>query len=141
MYLDRTARALLAEGRANYRRFGLHDSVIVQVHDGESQLILWRGDRIVSTVAVALTAHGLLTSQKGMILTVDCDAVTLARVIRSQVKAGPPAPEELARKVANKVVQKWDHVLDDDLLDLVCARRDLDVDGAWHAFAELADAI
>src|SRR5665647_2351451 len=57
-YLDATAVRLLAEGRANFTRFGLGEDPLLT--SGVDTLIFaWRGDRILSTLAVALTGAGI----------------------------------------------------------------------------------
>lgn len=137
-YLDRAARELLQEGRDNFRRNSLHSSAIVSVLDRETHLVVWRGDRVMSTLAVALASLGVQADRRDMVLTVDCDATTLAAAIRSLAGSGRPPAEELARHVRTKMVQKWDAVLDEGLLDLASAHRDLDVEGAWDELGRLA---
>jgi ATP-dependent Lhr-like helicase len=136
-YLDSQGRELLAEARRNFARYKLDQTRYVAA-GRETHLLVWRGDKVVSTLALALSARGFEVSQHAMILTVGADEAALTEAIRSLAEHEPPEALELARHVENKVVDKWDEVLDDDLLDLACAHRDLDVDGAWHVIRRLA---
>lgn len=129
-YLDRTARYLLAEGRRNFNRHRLAETPLVP--DGDStHLVAWRGDRILATLAVALTARGLQVGQDRMTLTVNADAPTLARHLRDLAAGPAPDPFTLAAHVTNKLTDKWDGLLDEPLLDAACAARDLDIPAAW----------
>jgi ATP-dependent helicase Lhr and Lhr-like helicase len=136
-YIDRQARELLAEARRNFARYKL-DCTRYVAAGRETHLLVWRSDKIVSTLAVALSACGFEVSQHAMILSVGADEATLIEAICSLAEREPPDALELARHVQNKVIDKWDEVLDDDLLDLACAHRDLDVEGAWRELARLA---
>ena len=136
-YLDSQGRELLAEARRNFARYKLDQTRYIAA-GRETHLLVWRGDKVVSTLALALSAHGFEVSQHAMILTVGADEAALTDAVRSLAEHEPPEALELARYVENKVVDKWDEVLDDGLLDLACAHRDLDVDGAWRVLQRLA---
>jgi ATP-dependent Lhr-like helicase len=136
-YLNRQARELLAEARRNFARYNLDRTRFVPA-GRETNLIVWAGDRVVSTIAVALSAYGLEVSQHAMVITAGADEATLLRVVRALAEREPPDALELARFVKNKIVDKWDEVLDEDLLELGCAHRDLDVSGAWRELVRLA---
>ena len=136
-YLDSQGQELLAEARRNFARYKLDQTRYIAA-GRETHLLVWRGDKVVSTLALALSAHGFEVSQHAMILTVGADEAALTDAVRSLAEHEPPEALELARYVENKVVDKWDEVLDDGLLDLACAHRDLDVDGAWRVLQRLA---
>ncbi|HEX5497010.1 MAG TPA: DEAD/DEAH box helicase [Mycobacteriales bacterium] len=129
-YLDATAGHLLAEGRRNFARHRLAETPLVP--DGNhTHLVAWRGDRILATLAVALTARGLEVGQDAMALTVTADPPTLVRHLRDLAAQPTPDPLTLAGQVTNQVIDKWDELLDRPLLDAACAARDLDVPSAW----------
>jgi len=137
IYLDPTASELLAEGRRAFHRYDLADKSIV-ASGSETHLLVWHSDRAISTLAIILARHGLEVSHHGMILTAATDETTVTTALRSAAAKQPPNGVELANLIGNKVVEKWDEVLDDELLNLTCARRDLDAEGAWTALAQLA---
>lgn len=136
-YLDRTARELLDEGRRNFARYNLRDAAVIP-SGNETYLLIWRGDRIVSTIAVALAGLGFEVTQHAMVLGVRTGEATLTQAIRTLSRQEPPSAVELAKHVKNKTVDKWDDVLDEFLLELSCAHRDLEVEGAWSELVRLA---
>lgn len=137
-YLDRTAQNLLYEGRRNFARYGLGGTALVPSGD-ETHLLLWRGDRVISTIAIALSGLGIEATRQTMVLTAAVDEPTLRRAIHTLVARTPPDAVDLARAVKNKAVDKWDEVLDESLLTLSSASRDIDVATAWDELARLAE--
>jgi hypothetical protein len=88
---------------------------------------------------MGLATLGLETSQHAMILTVMTDEPTLRRAIQTLADQTPPDARYLAGSVKNKAVEKWDGVLDESLLTLISAARDIDVAAAWDELAHLAE--
>jgi ATP-dependent Lhr-like helicase len=143
-YLDRTAVALLAEGRANFARFGLGNDPLLP-HGEDLMVFPWRGDRICATLAVALTADGTTGSdvaQDGVCLTMTNTTREQATQRLGQLlDAGPPNPVALAAQVGTKVVEKYDEQLSDELLDEAFAARSLDVPRTWTALRRLVNQV
>ena len=136
-YLDRTAQELLAEGRRNFARYHLASTTVIPAGD-ETHLLVWRGDRVVSTIATALAGLGVETAQSAVVVTAATDETTLRSAIRELASQPAPAATSLAASVRNKVVDKWDGVLDEGLLTLSSASRDFDVEAAWHELSLIA---
>jgi len=138
-YLDAQAVQLLAGGRANFARFGLGNDPLL-VTGADTLVFPWRGDRIMSTLALALTGVGIDVAQDGVCLTMTgaTRPDTLAGLTQL-LSDGPPAPLALAARVGTKVVEKYDEQLSNELLDVAFAARSLDVDGAWDALRHLLD--
>jgi ATP-dependent Lhr-like helicase len=138
-YLDANAVRLLGEGRTNFTRFGLHTQPVMSW--GADILIFpWRGDRILSTLALALTGNGVEVAQDGVCLTMTGTdrAGAIARL--SQLHAGgSPDPLVLAAGVGTKIVEKYDEQLTEELLNEAFAARSLDIDGAWNALGVLLE--
>lgn len=139
-YLDRTAQELLAEGRRNFARCCLASTAIVPAGD-ETHLLVWRGDRVVSTITTALAGLGLETARHAVVVTVTTDETTLRDAISELASQPAPDAADLAASVRNKAVDKWDVVLDEDLLTLSSASRDFDVDAAWRELTAIAEAV
>jgi ATP-dependent Lhr-like helicase len=137
-YLDSTARALLAEGRESFRRFGHADQAICG-WESETLLFPWRGDRIMNTLLVTLAGQGLAVGQDGICLTVKGTSPTrLQALIRELADAPQPDPLALADSVRTKARDKYDRYLGEDLLNRAYAARALDVPAAWATLADLA---
>ena len=137
VYLDRVARELLIEGRRNFTRHSLEKRAMIP-NGSETHLAIWRGDRVLSTLSIALAACGLEISRHGMVLTINADEAAVVEVVEALAAYEPPDARELASHIGNKMVDKWDEALDDSLLELACAGRDLDVAGAWSEITRLA---
>jgi ATP-dependent Lhr-like helicase len=137
-YLDETARGLLREGREVFHRFG-HAQQQIFGWGRETLLFPWAGDRIMNTLLVTLTRHGLSVGQDGLCLTVrDTTPVHLWELLQELAATPPPDPIALASTVRVKVRDKYDRYLGDDLLNMAYAARALDVPATWKALGELA---
>lgn len=141
VWLDEQAKALLAEGRAAWRRLGLDDTHIVPF--GNDTIILpWVGDHALTTAALMLGGQDLEVSVDGPVLTVThSSAEAVVDAAQSLLTSPALDPLVLARRVKNKAVDKWDWVLDADLAAEATAARLVDTDGAARVLEALvADA-
>ena len=127
---------LLAEGRANFARFGLGTNPVLE-WGADTLIFPWRGDRVMSTLAVALTGAGTVTAQDGVCLTMTAASRPAAIARLQSLADSAPDPLALAASVKNKIVEKYDESLSEELLNIDYAARSLDVDGAWHALDAL----
>jgi ATP-dependent Lhr-like helicase len=136
-FLDVTARDLLTEARENFSRYQL-DTQTMLAWGQDTLLFPWAGDRVLGTIAVALTSRGLQVSQDGVALTV---ARSTPEEVRAQLEellaAEPPVPQVLAAAVHNKAVEKYEWTLSDQLLNAAYAARSLDPAGAWRAIGRI----
>jgi ATP-dependent Lhr-like helicase len=136
-FLDATARDLLIEARENFTRYELDQRMLLRWGD-DTLLFPWAGDRVLGTIAIALTSRGLEVSQDGVALTV---TKSTPEEVRGQLEvllaAQPPTPHVLAKAVHNKRVEKYDWALSDQLLNATYAARSLDPPGAWRAISRI----
>ncbi|MEU1728485.1 DEAD/DEAH box helicase [Nonomuraea sp. NPDC005692] len=136
-YLDATARSLLAEGRATYRRLGLHDTPLVG-YGNDTLLFPFRGDAIMTTLALALHTHGVDVIRYGVALLIsDITPQAAADLLSDLAAEGVPDALALAALIPDKRVDKYDDVIGDELLTLSYARR-LDVAEAQQSIDALA---
>lgn len=137
-YLDRTAQALLHEGREAFQRHHIAQHPVVS-WGNDVVLFPFRGDRIMNTLSVVFTSHGLEVGQDAAALTVrGTDRLGLWQLIQQLACAPAPPATSLAAGVRNKERDKHDRFLDEDLLDLAYAASSLDIPGAWDALRQLA---
>src|SRR6185436_6189478 len=108
-FLDARARDLLAEGRETFARFDLGENRLLPWAGG-SLLFPWKGDRVLDTLVVWLSALGHGVSREGVALVFsDADP---DRVREECIRlAGEPSPDplELASAVVNKRTEKFHH--------------------------------
>lgn len=138
-WLDRNAKALLAEGRSTWKRFGLDHTTVLPAGSGVL-LLPWVGDRALFTATIALLGEGVEASVEGpavQVLGVDMDK--LSEVLERLCASSPPSAEELAALIENREIDKWDWVLDDKLAHESAGARLLDVQGAWAFLGRAKD--
>ena len=136
-YLDPAARGLLSEARRAYRRLNLRTLPVID-HGRDTLLIPFRGDTVMTTLAVALQSHGVDTALDGLALTLINTPFAEATDRLAELARTPaPDPEELAGHVANKIVDKHDELLGDELLAAGYAARRLDVPAAWQTLQHI----
>jgi ATP-dependent Lhr-like helicase len=134
-FLNATAVALFNEGRENFQRLGLDRSYAIQ--DGDDTLsFLWEGDLAVDTIAVLLSQRGMRTSVSFGVLTVsNVTPSELHKTLEVVAEAGEIDGVLLARSVENKVQEKHDGYLSDELLNIEVASRSLDTEAALLALS------
>ncbi len=136
-YLDATAQRLLTEGRAAYRRLGLHDTPLVGYGD-DTLLFPFRGDAIMTTLGLALHAYGVDIVRYGVALLIsDTSPQSAAALLADLAAEGVPDALALAALIPDKRVDKYDDVIGEELLTLSYARR-LDVTETQQSISALA---
>ena len=136
-YLDPPARQLLAEARQNYRHLGIADTPVLGF-GSTVWLFPWKGDRVMNTLSVLFTTHGVRASRGGAALSLhDISEDDVHRIISTLLAEPLPDPARLAAFVSIKEQDKYDEYLGEDLLNTAYAARDFDLPGAWSALDEL----
>jgi ATP-dependent Lhr-like helicase len=126
-YLDSAAKQLLVEARETYDRMGLRHSEVAR-HDGQILLFPWVGQRKQQALILALSRADLAPAPLGVAIGVGSEHEgSLVSTLGSLVVGPPQDAVELAKLVENKIVEKFDAFLGDDLLQLAWARDRLDV--------------
>jgi ATP-dependent Lhr-like helicase len=126
-YLDSASKQFLVEAREAYDRMRLRHSDVAR-YDGKILLFPWVGERKQQALILALSRADLAPEQLGIAIGVDAKHEGALVSTLSSLAAGPPPDAvELANLVKNKIVEKFDAFLGDDLLQLAWARDRLDV--------------
>jgi ATP-dependent helicase Lhr and Lhr-like helicase len=125
-YLDATARGLLREGRRNFVELGLEHRGIVP-SSGETLLFTWRGDRANDTLALWLRYLGVIAQNAGPSVRAFASEQEVLGALRRIASDPVPAPEMLAGRVQNKSSEKYDALLDEELMNAEYASRKLDL--------------
>ena len=136
-YLDANAKSLLQEARTQFKRFYLDQTSVIGLGN-QSLLFCWHGDIILNTLLVLLTQRGLKASRDGIAIAVSKCSPEELIVHIDEIAHGPMAdPVVLASSIKNKKVDKYDYLLNDDLLCRNYAMSQLDVSGAWTALKDI----
>lgn len=138
MFLDSTAKSLLAQARAGFASLGLARRQIVPF-EGGSAYFPWRGDRVSATLALGIRAAGHQVEQQGCALIARKLAPAALRELLLDTFGADadPDPLWLGATVQNLATEKCHRLLDPDLLLRDCAVARLDVVGAKAAVKEL----
>lgn len=135
--LDMTARELLAEARRHFDRLDLGERRIVKL-GANTYIFAWQGDVIGSTMALLLSRKHLRAQSEGLSIVVYGSTEETVKSSLSAIAHEPiPSGEELAASIKNKLHEKWDGLLPENLLSLDYASSALDVIGAQRACAAL----
>lgn len=139
VFLDATARDLLAEGRATFARNNLAERALVD-RGRKALLLCWCGDRILDTIQVILQQCRVTVERDGLALTAQgIGSEDLLATIRDVVSAGIPDARALAATVKNRRSEKYDALMTDELMALEYASRHLDARGAWETLRAIVD--
>ena len=143
-FLDPTARQLVAEARTTYDRLGLRHSFIAR-HEGQLLLFPWVGEKKQRALVLALIHADLEPEPLGIAIGMSVEhRAGLEKALKALAEGDVPSAVELAAMVENKVVEKFDPFLGDELLDQAWAHDRLDVssltDVAGHLVRSLQAA-
>lgn len=136
-FLDRIAIDLLFEGRENFFRLGLNNSHLVR--DGKQTLLFcWMGSQVVNTICLLIRAQGLEVGVNGVTIVVqDISPESLMKHLASLVELGPADAVKLAEVVEDKINEKHDHFLSEELLCCNYASSHLTTQGAWETLQRI----
>ena len=129
-YLDPTAAQMLADARSLARESGALDGDLI-VDGPRVAWFTWAGSRIDRTLR-GLGAYmlGLKPHDCGLGLHFESASPTDLRAAYRTLLDDPPSPEVLAGHFPDRVREKYDAYLSDELLSRGFARNHLDLDGA-----------
>jgi ATP-dependent Lhr-like helicase len=137
-FLDESARELLAEGRSAFAALGLGDRDLVAYESG-SAYFPWRGDRVISTLALGARSAARHVEASGLALLAPHAKPDELHETLTEVFGRGPAPDPLALMdgVKNLETEKHHGMLDRGLLLQDAAIGRLDVEGAVQSVASL----
>lgn len=141
LFLDASASQLLQEARTTFHRMGL-DAQVILVNANTVQLFLWRGDRVMNTLVLVLKLAGFNVENAGLCINIKTNnPEKLFDSLRDLAVSPPPDSMTLVTNVINKQLEKWDHLLPDELLARNYSSHTLDVIGGHDAIKSLAQGL
>ncbi len=128
-FADKTARELFKESVDTFDRCQLrHRPVIDQ--DGNTYIFTWRGDKVVNALVALLMQHDFSTEvYAGVICVHKVDSVQVMRFLQALTHKPLPSATELAENVPNKMIEKFDEYLPEDLLNIGYGAKAFDING------------
>ncbi len=115
-YIDTVAKGLFKEGVCYFKDSKLESKSIIQ--QGQYVYIFtWMGDKVVNTISAILLQRGFKASTYAGVIEVEMASIDdVVQCLKSTVKAGLPIEAELAKMVDEKLIEKYDEYLPDELL-------------------------
>ncbi len=136
-WLAADAAEILAEARAAWRRADLSQHTVFEAGH-ESLVFPWVGDLALATATRMLRGRGVAAEIAGPAIRVpSTSAGELESIALAVVSTCSPDPLKLAEELGPFRVDKWDWVLDEDLLARANADRCIDVEGAMVVFGKI----
>ena len=133
-YMDQQAVKLFEEGREAFNRIGLRGQRILP-DGGDALLFLWEGDLVVHTVAVILAQRGIKTNVSSGVITLHNISQTGAQAALMALAQVPMDGISLASSVPNKIQEKHDCFLSEELMNIEFASRALDTESAFRVLS------
>lgn len=132
-YLDKQAVRLLAEGRDFFHRYNLATTKLL-FHNGDTLFFHWDSDIVANTILLELRAAGLEGSHEGIALHFPKTSLEMINSAFEGIKSsGFTSDIDLASTVANKLSEKYDWILNEQLIDKDYAARAIDTKSAYFA--------
>ncbi len=116
-FMDTDGRSLFLEGLSIFKDLDLKSTSIFK-HSTYVYVIPWMGDKVVNTITVYLNHCGYKASAyAGVIEIDDTDIVAVKNCLTNVVSSGLPSNTDLAKKIVDKHVDKYDRLLPESLLN------------------------
>jgi ATP-dependent Lhr-like helicase len=137
VFLDAKAQDLLLEARDNFDRYHLAHTRLVA--DGKQTLLFcWMGDEVMNTILVQLQARGVAGGRDGIALILDgLTPKELQAHLRAIVQQASTDAIALAANVQNKINEKYDRFLSEDLLCQSYASSYLNLEAAQTTLQQI----
>lgn len=136
-FLDPAAQGLLEQARSNFHRLNLNTHQVI-ASGNQVRVLTWRGDRVNDTLAIWLTRLGLNAANEGLsvgIFNTERNRVIDALTEMAQLQA--PSHAELAAAAENRLMDKWDGLLPEALLNKGFGYRKFDIPQVQELCREL----
>lgn len=116
-FADKTARELFAESLDAFDGCQLRHRPIID-QNGNTYIFMWCGDKVVNALVALLIQQNFSTEvYAGVICVNEVDSEQVIRFLQVLTQKSLPATE-LAENVPNKIMDKFDEYVPDDLLVL-----------------------
>jgi ATP-dependent Lhr-like helicase len=136
VYLDHAADELLAEARKTYSQLGLAANRVIET--GTAVCVFpWKGDWVCDTLALLMVSRGMAASSEGLYIQVEGHDKSSFMSACGDMMRNPLTGLEIAKPVKNKIIEKWDGLLPEELLCRNYESHNLDVGGAYAFLTDL----
>ncbi|ENW95183.1 DEAD/DEAH box helicase [Acinetobacter dispersus] len=116
-FIDRTAKLLFDESITTFNGANLANQSVIEVGQ-KVYIFTWLGDKITDTLKVIFIMNNfLVTTISGVIEIEQTTKKTVIEYLKAVLIRGIPTEQELAVYIQDKVIEKFDEYLDEELLN------------------------
>ncbi|WP_109441761.1 DEAD/DEAH box helicase [Acinetobacter haemolyticus] len=116
-FIDRTAKLLFDESIAAFNGSNLANQSIIEVGQ-KVYIFTWLGDKITDTLKVIFVMNNfLVTAISGVIEIEQTTKKAVIEYLKAVLTRGIPTEQELAVYIQDKVIEKFDEYLNEELLN------------------------
>lgn len=127
-FMDEIGQNLFREGLKCFRDINLESERIVQ-HEGNIYIVPWMGDKLVNTLVAMLKYSGYEASAYAGIIEINnVNKTKVSECLKSIMLSPIPSSTELARAVKNKLTEKFDHLIPEQLLNVSYGAKAFDTE-------------
>ena len=127
-FMDEMGQNLFREGLKYFRDINLESNHIVQ-YEGNVYIVPWMGDKLVNTLVVILKSSGYEAgAYAGIIEINNVKKTEIIEFLNSIISSHFPTNTELAKVVKNKLAEKFDHLLPEQLLNVSYGAKAFDAE-------------
>lgn len=128
-FADTMARHLFLESMDTFNRYDLSNRPVID-KDGHSYIFMWRGDKIVNTLKMLLIQADFIVEAYAGVIRIDKkSSIQVQQCLQKLATQTLPTATELAETVPNKMIEKFDEYLPDDLLNIGYGAQAFDIVG------------
>lgn len=140
-FMDTTARHLFLEGLRQFKEHDLENKLVIS--QGKHAFIIpWMGDKLVNTLAVLLIHRGYRVGVfAGVIEIENGNTEEIAECLKNIAEDTSLTNSDLARLVPVKVLEKYDNLLPEELLNESYGSKAFDVEGTLSWLKKETDCI
>lgn len=138
IFLDKKAQEMLQEGRKYFNDYGLHKNWLVKEGDSIS-FFTWSGSKITNAICLLLMSEGAKLDPSGeIVIQLKSKLEDLNKMLETVFrKATNLHSKQLALKAKNKIVEKYDQYLTEELLACDYEKKCLDLNSALKLIESL----
>lgn len=128
-FADATARQLFLESIEAFNKSDLISKPVVE-KDGNSYIFMWLGDKVVNTLkALLIRDNFIVETYAGVICINKTESFQIYQFLQKLANNPLPTATELAKNVPNKMIEKFDEYLPDDLINIGYGAQVFDIEG------------
>lgn len=128
-FIDTVARQLFSESIETFQRCDLYHQAVID-QDGNAYIFTWHSDKVVNTLMALLVMNDYkVESYAGVICVNNVSSAQVYEILKELASQPLPTATELAKSVPNKLIEKFDEYLPEDLLNIGYGAQAFDIEG------------